>query len=325
MNAEPHRRASPIRSISAVLVSYNEAANLTQVIEGTLDALLDVVPSFEVIVVDDGSTDATRRIANELASSHPEVRVIHLAKQQGYGSALRAGLAAATKQYVFILDANRRYNPADLDRLVKWDDAYDVVAGYRVRRIDSAPRRFVGVLYRLAARVIFGLKYRDVNCGFKLVRASLLQGMALHAKSTAVATEMLYRAGQQGALVREVAVRHYSRPTAAASSIVRFRAAMRVARELLVFRRTLMQERTLAAAVRARIPVEAGVNGTSGSPDGSSPSDGDGTSKGPPNGEERRGARQDGTAGAVSDSIGPVAPPAATSEPDISNQESHQV
>src|SRR5689334_4810338 len=101
MSIEPRPRGAPIRSISAVLPAHNEAANLTQVIEGTLDALVDVAPSFELIVVDDGSTDATRRIAQELAASHPGVRVLHHARQLGYGSALREGVAAATKQYTF--------------------------------------------------------------------------------------------------------------------------------------------------------------------------------------------------------------------------------
>src|ERR1035437_4014380 len=117
MIVDPRRRRAPIRGISAVLPAYNQAANLTPVVEAVLDALIDVVPAYEVIIVDDGSTDATRRIANELASLHPEVRVLHRARSRGVGAAWREGLAAATKQYTLWLDPDRRYAPEDLARL----------------------------------------------------------------------------------------------------------------------------------------------------------------------------------------------------------------
>src|SRR5689334_8051496 len=101
MNATASRRAAPIRGISAVLPARNEQGNLAQVVESTLEALGDAVPSLEVIIVDDGSTDATGRIADELAASHTFVRAIHHVTQQGYGSAWRSGIAAATLQYTF--------------------------------------------------------------------------------------------------------------------------------------------------------------------------------------------------------------------------------
>lgn len=246
MSAPARARGAPIRSISAVLPAHNEAASLLTVVGETLDALLDVVPSFEVIIVDDGSNDGTRRIAEELAANHREVKVLHSAQRRGYGVAWREGLAAATKQYAVFIDPNRCYSPADLDRLVKWDDSYDIVAGFRARGGEPATRRLGGYLFRIVTRLLFDLKLRDVNCGFKLVRMSLLRELDLQATTGAVHTELMCRASQYGATVREVAVRYA--PRAPADSILfRLRRFARTARELSSLRAVLVREKRQAA------------------------------------------------------------------------------
>jgi hypothetical protein len=216
------------------------------VVAEVLDALLDVVPSFEVIVVDDGSTDGTRRIADEIAVIHPEVRVIHFAQQRGYGVAWREGLAAATKQYAFFVDPNRRYSPQDLELLVKWDDAYDIVAGSRTGKDEAFLGRLAGYAFRAAARLLFGLKYRDINSGFALIRLGLLRGLDLQSTTKAIHAEVLCRANQVGAKVREVEVRYVPRsPVEPAAR--RFRLAFKTFRELSSLRAALVREKRQAA------------------------------------------------------------------------------
>src|SRR5689334_8639357 len=114
MSDEPPRRGTPIRSISAVLPAHNEAANIVPVVEATVDAVHDAVPDFEIIIVDDGSTDATPHLADELTARNPMVRAVHHPKNRGYGSAWRSGIGEATKQYTFFMDADRQFDPAEI-------------------------------------------------------------------------------------------------------------------------------------------------------------------------------------------------------------------
>jgi len=229
-----------------VLPIYNEAANLLPVVGELLDALLDVVPSFEVIIVDDGSNDGTRRIAEELAATHREVRVLHSAQRRGYGVAWREGLAVATKQYALFLDPDRRYFPADLDRLVKWDDVYDLVAGFRMGSDEPVTHRLARYSFRVAARMLFGLKLRDVNCGFKLVRMSLLRELELQFATSAIHSELLARAIQNGARVREVGVQYMPRASEEPTS-TRFRWSLRTVGELSRLRAALVRDKRQAA------------------------------------------------------------------------------
>ncbi|MDB5074224.1 MAG: glycosyl transferase family 2 [Chloroflexi bacterium] len=255
MSAGPRHRGAPIRSISAVLPAYNEAGNLAQVVEATLDALHDVVPSYELIIVDDGSTDGTRRIAEDLSATHTAVKVVHNAKNQGYGSAWRSGIAEASKQYTFFMDTDRQFNPTELDRLVQWDDRYDIVAGYRIRRNDPFARRVLGVCFTLLIRLMFGLKLKDIDCGFKLMRTSLLKSMDLEARGALINTEIQYRAKQRGASIREVGIHHFPRRSGEQSG-ASFRVILRAMREIFALRRRFTKEHRLAKA-KARAEVEA--------------------------------------------------------------------
>ncbi len=242
MSEAPRRRTAPIRSISAVLPAYNEAANLSQVVARTIEALDDVVPEFEILVVDDGSRDATRRLAEDLAARHPQVQVIHHAKNRGYGAACRSGISAARKQFVFRMDADGQYNPADLARLVQWNDEFDIVAGYRQRRSDSAFRSLLSFCFKVLIRPVFGVKLRDVNCGFTLYRTSLVKSLSLESASKLINTEIVVRARERQASVREVGIRHFPR-RAGKQTGARPGVILGTLREAIAFRRRLNDER----------------------------------------------------------------------------------
>lgn len=247
MSEIPQRRVAPIRSISAVLPAYNEAANLSQVVAHTLEALEDTVPDWEVIIVDDGSTDATTRLANGLAARDPRVRAIHHMRRRGYGAALRAGISEATKQFIWCLDADGQYNPADLAALAQFDNVYDMVAGYRARRADPLLRRLLSKLYRFLVRVTLGVKVRDPNCGFKLYRASVLKSLPLSAMGRFVQVEILVRLRERGATIQEVSVRHAARH-AGRQMGARPGAILRMVRELFALRKRLREEAKLRPA-----------------------------------------------------------------------------
>jgi glycosyltransferase involved in cell wall biosynthesis len=236
MSEMPRRRAAPIRSISAVLPAFDEAPNLSQVTARTIEALEDTVPDFEIIIVDDGSKDATGRLADGLATRDARVRVVHHARRRGYGAALRAGISEAGKQFIWCLDADGQYNPADLSRLAQFDDAYDLVAGYRARRADSILRRLLSRAYRLLIRISAGAKARDPNCGFKLYRASTLKGLPLSAMGRFVQVEILVRLRERGSSITEVSVQHTARH-AGRQMGARLGTIVQMARESAAFRK----------------------------------------------------------------------------------------
>ena len=118
---------------------------------------LAVLPRFaddlEVTVIDDGSTDRTGKIADDLAKADPRVRVVHHGKRRGYGGAVRSGLVSATKEFVFFTDGDRQFALTDLERLIDRIDGVDAVMGYRLKRQDPARARFVAFVYNNLIRV----------------------------------------------------------------------------------------------------------------------------------------------------------------------------
>jgi glycosyltransferase involved in cell wall biosynthesis len=250
------QRGTPIRSITAIVPAYNSAANLFPVVTGLLDVLLDVVPEFEVLIVDDASTDATPRLADELAAQHREVHVLHRARHEGRGTAWRQGIAAASTDYILLLHADTRIHLREIERLVQWNDQYDLVLGFRVRRGDRWQRRLGGLVYRLLLRALFSISVKDVNCDLKLCRTQLLQRLSLHCTGVAMHTELLVRARQLGATSREVGLAHTHRP--GTRRWTRAGEAMHTGFELAALWRQLRRERQQALlAARGSVSSEA--------------------------------------------------------------------
>jgi glycosyltransferase involved in cell wall biosynthesis len=197
-------------------------------VEEALDTLPALADAFEIVIVDDGSRDATPRIADELAAAHPEtVRAVHHPTNLGYGAALRSGLGAARYELVAFTDGDRQFRVADLGRLIARlaaPDAPDVVAGYRIRRADPIVRTIYARLYRLANRIFFGLRIRDVDCACKVFRRSALDGLRVESGGAFFSAELLIKLRHSGRRVVEVGVPHYPRtagsPTGARPSVV---------------------------------------------------------------------------------------------------------
>lgn len=236
------RRGTPIRSISAVVAAYDASETLAALVDATLDALLDAVPAYELIIVDDGSQDATARLAAELAADRPVVRTLRQQRRQGYGAAWRLGIAEARHQYTLLLEASHRYDPGDLARLIQWGDRYELVAGYRIRRYEPLPRRLGSRLFARLVRALLGVSARDVGCAFVLVRTSWLRSLPLGMDGPMLLAEIRARGRQQGLELREVGVRQVP-PLGEGDPLVRLRAMIGTSLALLALRRRLRRER----------------------------------------------------------------------------------
>ncbi len=138
--------SSPARpaGISVFLPSHNEEPNVERVVGGFVAALPLIADDYEVIVVNDGSTDQTGAIADRLASENPHVKVVHHPKNRGYGGAVISGIRAATLPYVVLADGDGQFDPMEVASLAAFVPEYDVVAGKRIQRADHLLRRING-------------------------------------------------------------------------------------------------------------------------------------------------------------------------------------
>jgi glycosyltransferase involved in cell wall biosynthesis len=220
-----------VARLSYFFPAHNEEANVRELVAEALETLPSLAEAFEIIVVDDGSRDATGPIADELAAANPDVvRAVHHPTNLGYGAALLSGFRASRHELVAFTDGDRQFRVADIGLLTARlgeADHPDVVVGYRIKRADPIIRTIYARLYRFANRVWFGLKVRDVDCACKLFRRDALAGIAVESGGAFFSAELLIKLGAAGKTIAEVGVPHHPRtagsPTGAKPSVI-FRA-----------------------------------------------------------------------------------------------------
>ena len=217
----------PLQELSLFFPCHNEAENLEGLVADALAALPTLATTYEVILVDDGSRDDTAAVAERLIQRHGEVvRLVRHGVNRGYGGALRSGFAAARYDYLAYTDGDRQFRIADLARLVESAEATGapVVIGYRLQRADPPLRLIYATLYRVANRIWFGLRVRDVDCAAKLFRRDVLRNINVHSDGAFFSAELLIRLRLAGVNAHEVGVPHYPRtagsPTGARLSVI---------------------------------------------------------------------------------------------------------
>jgi dolichol-phosphate mannosyltransferase len=198
-------------SLSLVLPAYNEAAAIGEAIAEADAALRTLSHRYEIIVVDDGSTDGTAAAVERLTARFQWVQLVRHPVNRGYGAALRSGFEAATCDLVAFTDADCQFDLADLGRFIPWTSAYPIVVGCRVDRQDSWRRKFFSWGYNVLVRRLLGTGVRDCDCALKLFRRDALRQLLPESRGYFVNTEMLTRARQLGLAVAEFGVKHRPR------------------------------------------------------------------------------------------------------------------
>jgi len=206
-------RTPRLPSLSLFFPCYNEEGNVERVVRAALEAAPRVADDIEVTVVNDGSRDRTGEVAARLAAEDPRVRVVSHPANRGYGAALRSGFDAATKEFVFFTDGDGQFDLAELPRLVELiaSGDCDLALGYRIKRADPFIRSLKAWVYRCVIRLLFGLRVRDIDCAFKLLRRGVFDKVRLEAGGALVSAELLIKARKAGFRMREVGVHHYPR------------------------------------------------------------------------------------------------------------------
>jgi len=217
----------PLQELSLFFPCHNEAENLEVLVADALAALPALATTYEVILVDDGSRDDTAGVAERLVQRHGGVvRLVRHDVNRGYGGALRSGFAAARYSHLAYTDGDRQFRIADLARLVDCAEATQspVVIGFRLQRADPPLRLVYATLYRVANRIWFGLRVRDVDCAAKLFRRDVLRNINVHSDGAFFSAELLIRLQLAGVNALEVGVPHYPRtagsPTGARLSVI---------------------------------------------------------------------------------------------------------
>jgi glycosyltransferase involved in cell wall biosynthesis len=204
--------ASRPPGLSVFFPAYNDSGTIASLVITSLKTAQRLTPDFEVIIVNDGSADATADIADELARTYPPVRVVHHEHNRGYGGALRSGFAAATRELIFYTDGDAQYDPAELQALWQaFTDDVDLVNGYKISRSDPMHRILIGRIYHHTVRILFGLKVRDVDCDFRLMRRAIFERVSLEKNSGVICLEMMKKIQDAGFRIAEVPVHHYHR------------------------------------------------------------------------------------------------------------------
>ena len=215
-----------VTSVSAVFPCYNDAETIGGLVDDVYAALAPLIADVEVIVVNDGSADASRPTRSWL-------HVIHHETNGGYGKALLSGFTAARNEWIFYTDGDAQYDASEAALLVPLaTDDVDIVQGYKIGRGDPWYRKVIGRVYHHVVKLLFNLKVRDTDCDFRMFRRKLIIDRPLTSTSGVICVEMMRSFDRAGARFVETPVHHYFRPSGR-SQFFRLPAISRSALQLL--------------------------------------------------------------------------------------------
>jgi glycosyltransferase involved in cell wall biosynthesis len=246
------------RAVSAIMPAYNEQECIVKATEDLRAALADCTEEFEIILVDDGSTDQTPQLMDGLADAYAEVRVIHHQPNAGYGVSLRDGFLAARLPLVFYSDGDRQFDMREIPRLLEHVDSCDIVTGYRARRQDPWMRKFFSWGFKQLIGVVFGVYVRDCDCAFKLYRRKDFKHITMESRMFFIDAEILAKANALGYRIGEVPVTHL--PRSGGQTTVRLSHILTTLREAWHMLRTF--DLDADPSVNRRQASEAGADGS---------------------------------------------------------------
>ena len=204
-------RSRPL-GLSIFFPAYNDAGTIGSLVLQAVQVAAKLTPDFEVIVINDGSADATRAILDELERTYPQVRAIHHTRNRGYGGALRSGFESARKDVVAYTDGDGQYDPSEFAMLwARLTDDVDMVTGYKISRSDPIHRLVIGRVYHHVVKLLFRLRVRDVDCDFRMIRRDVFDRVRLERDTGVICLEMMRKIQDAGFRVVEVPVHHYHR------------------------------------------------------------------------------------------------------------------
>lgn len=203
-----------LKEVSAFFPAYNEEGNIENVVRTAIKVLDKHAEKYEVIVVDDGSSDKTAEIVNKISKEDNRVRIVSHEKNMGYGMALRTGFKNCKYEWIVFTDSDGQFDFTEFPNFIKEQKRTkaDLVVGWYLRRKVSIIRKINSKLWQLLIRILLGLKVRDIDCGFKFIRKKAIDSMTLTAERGAfISTEFLTKAKEGGFKIVEIPATHHPR------------------------------------------------------------------------------------------------------------------
>lgn len=222
--------------LSLVFPVFDEEDNIGQLLEQVLEIAPRLALDFEIVIVDDGSRDASAEVVEAIRNGEPRIRLLRHESNRGYGAALRAGLREARGNLVFFSDADLQFDLDELSTLLHHADEFDIVAGYRQPRRDPWGRRLLAASWGWLVDMLFDVRVRDIDCAFKIFPRSLFDEIEMSSMGALIDAEILARARRLGYTIGQVGVHHYPR-TAGEQSGATLRVILRAFKELFVLSR----------------------------------------------------------------------------------------
>jgi glycosyltransferase involved in cell wall biosynthesis len=242
-----------VKSLSVIFPAFNEEGNIRAVVEDAYQNIWKFTSLFEIIVVNDGSKDRTGDICDRLVEELPEVRVVHHARNQGYGAALKSGIQSAQHDLIFFTDADGQFDIKEVAALLEDTDAYDIVAGYRAKRQDPPHRLLFAWGWNILVRIVLGIRIRDIDCAFKVFHRRVFNKVQIQSVGAMVNTEIFAQIFRFGMTVKEVPVTHFPRRHGQSTG-GKLAVIMKAFRELFRIRRKVDR---IAAVIRRVRRVQA--------------------------------------------------------------------
>lgn len=234
-------------SVSLVIPMYNEELNIEHAVSAALESLEKYASGYEIIIVDDASTDSSPRIADRLAAANPRIRVLHHEKNRKLGGTIRTGFAAATMDFVFYMDADVPFDPDVLGRAIRAMHltGADMIAAYRHdRTMEGLKRAIYTLVYNGLIGILFGWPHRDINFSFKLMKRRVLETIELRAEGSLIDAELVVKAKNRGFSIQQIGIDYFPR-TRGESHLASFGVVLKILRELV----------TLYPEMRKRQPI----------------------------------------------------------------------
>jgi glycosyltransferase involved in cell wall biosynthesis len=201
-------------TISLVIPMFNEEANIDHAIAYAVDALQQHSRDYEIIIVDDASTDESPEIVRRATEGNPKIRLIRHDFNLKLGASLRTGLAAAKNELILYMDADLPFDPDVLGRAIRAMNVTraDVISGYRFDRTTEGFKRTVyTIIYNWMIRVLFHIYIRDINFSFKLMKREVLQAIQLRSEGSLIDAELIVKARNHGFFIQQIGLDYFPR------------------------------------------------------------------------------------------------------------------
>ena len=223
-------------SVSIVIPMYNEEACIEHAIDCATRALADHASSWELIVVDDASTDGSAKMVEARAAAEPRIRLIRNAINRRLGGTLRTGFASATKDLILYMDADLPFDPDEIGRAIRAMEVTraDMIAGYRFDRTTEGLKRTIySYAYNLLIGILFGWPHRDINFSFKLMRREVVEAIELRAEGSLIDAELVVKAKNLGVVIQQIGLEYCPR-TRGSSNLSSLSVILKILRELVL-------------------------------------------------------------------------------------------